>query len=79
MTATTTATAALRPAAATMNRFERWLTLWVALCIVTGIVLGQLAPGPVQAIGRLEIARVNIPVGVVALIPVLIKRWRGRA
>ncbi len=56
--------------------FERYLTLWVALCIVAGIVLGQVFPAPVQAIGRMEIARVNLPVGVliwVMIIPMLLR------
>ena len=47
---------------APMSRFERFLTLWVFLCIVVGIVLGQLAPDVFQAIGHLEIAQVNLPV-----------------
>ena len=59
-----------------MNVFERYLTLWVFLCIVVGIVLGQLLPGPVQALGRMEFAQVNIPVGLliwVMIIPMLVK------
>ncbi|AMO96581.1 arsenical-resistance protein [Collimonas fungivorans] len=59
-----------------MNFFERYLTVWVALCIVAGIFLGQLFPVGVQAIGALEIARVNLPVGVliwVMIIPMLLK------
>jgi len=56
--------------------FERWLTLWVFLCIVAGIALGQLMPAPFQALGRMEVARVNIPVGLliwVMIIPMLLK------
>jgi ACR3 family arsenite transporter len=71
----TASTAALRPAAA-MSVFERYLTLWVALCIVAGIALGQLFPAPVQAVGRMEIARVNLPVGVliwVMIVPMLLR------
>jgi arsenite transporter len=74
-----------------MNSFERYLTLWVFLCIVAGIVLGQWFPAPVRAIGAMEIARVNIPVGLliwVMIIPMLLKvdfgalhqvgqHWRG--
>ena len=63
-------------AGAPMSVFERYLTLWVFLCIVAGIVLGQVAPEPVQAIGRLEVARVNLPVGLliwVMIIPMLVK------
>ena len=48
-------TASLTPAAA-MSAFERYLTLWVFLCIVLGVALGQLAPGVFQAIGRLDVA-----------------------
>jgi len=71
--------------------FERWLTLWVFLCIVAGIALGELMPAPIQALGRLEVARVNIPVGLliwVMIIPMLLRidfaamgqvrqHWRG--
>ncbi len=74
-----------------MSIFERYLTLWVLLCIVAGILLGQSFPAPFQAIGRLEIAKVNLPVGLliwVMIIPMLLKvdfgalqqvrrHWRG--
>ena len=56
--------------------FERYLTVWVFLCIVVGIALGQLWPGAFQAIGRMEVAQVNLPVGVliwVMVIPMLMK------
>ena len=59
-----------------MGLFERWLTLWVFLCIVAGIALGQLMPAPFQALGRMEVARVNLPVGVliwVMVIPMLLR------
>lgn len=59
-----------------MSIFERYLTVWVLLCIVVGIVLGQLFPDIFQAIGRLEIAKVNLPVGLliwIMIIPMLIK------
>ena len=59
-----------------LSVFERWLTLWVALCIVAGIGLGQLLPAPVQALGRMELARVNIPVGLliwVMIVPMLVR------
>ncbi len=59
-----------------MNLFERYLTLWVGLCIIAGVLLGQFLPGVFQAIAGLEIARVNIPVGVlvwVMIIPMLLK------
>jgi ACR3 family arsenite transporter len=76
---------------APMSVFERYLTVWVFLCIVVGIALGQMLPGPVQAIGRMEIAKVNLPVGLliwVMIIPMLLKvdfaalsqvkqHWRG--
>jgi len=45
-----------------MSIFERYLTLWVALCIVAGIALGHAFPGFFQAVGALEIAKVNLPV-----------------
>ncbi|MCY1219899.1 Arsenical-resistance protein Acr3 [compost metagenome] len=71
--------------------FERYLTVWVALCIVAGIALGQMLPEVFQAIGRMEYAQVNLPVGIliwVMIIPMLIKidfsalgqvksHWRG--
>ncbi len=63
-------------AAAPLSLFERYLTAWVALCIVIGILLGQALPGVFQAIGALEIARVNLPVGGliwIMIIPMLIK------
>ena len=44
--------------------FERYLTVWVALCIVAGVLIGQLFPGVIQAVASLEVAKVNIPVGV---------------
>ena len=59
-----------------MNLFERYLTLWVGLCIVAGILLGQALPQLFQAVGRLEVARVNLPVGLliwVMIIPMLVK------
>lgn len=87
-----TATTLPTPAApAPMSVFERYLSVWVALCIVAGIALGQWLPGPVQAIGRMEVAQVNLPVGLliwVMIIPMLLKvdfgalhqvkaHWRG--
>ena len=59
-----------------MNVFERYLTLWVFICIVVGIALGQLAPELFQAIAALEVAQVNLPVGLliwIMIIPMLIK------
>ncbi len=59
-----------------MNRFERYLTLWVALCIVVGILVGKLFPAGVQAIGALQVAQVNIAVGLliwVMIIPMLVR------
>ncbi|MEK0429814.1 MAG: arsenical-resistance protein [Pseudomonadota bacterium] len=59
-----------------MNFFERYLTLWVVLCIVAGIALGQFFPAPFQLIGAMEIAQVNLPVGLliwVMIIPMLVK------
>ncbi|AMC35698.1 ACR3 family arsenite efflux transporter [Janthinobacterium sp. B9-8] len=59
-----------------MSVFERYLTLWVFICIVVGIGLGQLWPALFQAIGSMEIAKVNLPVGLliwIMIIPMLIK------
>jgi arsenite transporter len=74
-----------------MSTFERYLTIWVALCIVAGVGLGHLAPAVFQTVGGLEIARVNLPVAVLVwamIIPMLMKvdfsalgqvrrHWRG--
>jgi arsenite transporter len=59
-----------------MSVFERYLTVWVFLCIVVGIALGQFLPGVFQVIGGLSIAQVNLPVGLliwVMIIPMLVK------
>ncbi|WP_442980212.1 ACR3 family arsenite efflux transporter, partial [Salmonella enterica] len=78
-------------AAPAMNLFERYLSVWVALCIAIGILLGQVMPGVFRVIGGLEIARVNLPVGLliwVMIIPMLLRidfgalgqvkaHWRG--
>ena len=61
---------------APMSVFERYLTVWVLLCIVAGIALGQFLPAPFQALGKMELAHVNIPVGLliwVMIIPMLVK------
>ncbi len=61
---------------APMTVFERYLTLWVFLCILLGIALGQFWPGVFQAIGAMEFAQVNLPVGLliwVMVIPMLVK------
>jgi len=74
-----------------MSTFERFLTLWVGLCIVAGIALGQLMPAAFEAISALEIAKVNLPVAILIwlmIIPMLVKidfaalsqvmqHWRG--
>ena len=68
--------AATAPSLPTIGFFERYLTVWVGLCIVTGVVLGQLLPGLFHSIAALEVARVNIPVGIliwVMIIPMLLK------
>ncbi len=87
---TTQRTATISPASG-IGFFERYLTIWVALCIVAGILLGQWFPGVFQAIGAMEVAQVNLPVGLliwVMIIPMLMKidfgamgqvagHWRG--
>ena len=63
-------------AVSAISFFERYLTVWVGLCIVAGIALGQLAPALFKEIGSLEVARVNLPVGLliwVMIIPMLVK------
>ena len=49
-----------------MSTFERYLSVWVALCIVVGIALGHLMPGVFAAVSRAEIARVNLPIAVLS-------------
>jgi arsenite transporter len=82
---------AAEAAVSPMGRFERYLTVWVFLCIVTGIALGHWLPAPFEFLGRLEIAKVNLPVAVLIwlmIIPMLLKidfgalaqvreHWRG--
>ncbi|GMQ89427.1 MAG: ACR3 family arsenite efflux transporter [Gammaproteobacteria bacterium] len=59
-----------------MNLFERYLSVWVLLCIVAGIALGHLFPTAFQTIGDMEVARVNLPVAVLVwlmILPMLLK------
>jgi ACR3 family arsenite transporter len=59
-----------------ISLFERYLSIWVLLCIVTGIALGHLFPGAFEIIGEMEIARVNLPVAVLVwlmILPMLLK------
>ncbi|WEF53155.1 ACR3 family arsenite efflux transporter [[Pseudomonas] carboxydohydrogena] len=74
-----------------MNTFERYLTLWVALCIVAGVALGHVMPGFFATVASAEIANVNLPVAVLIwlmIVPMLLKidfgalgsvreHWRG--
>ncbi len=74
-----------------MSTFERYLTIWVAVCIVLGIALGWMMPEVFQAIGAAEIAKVNLPVALLVwlmIIPMLVRidlaslrgvtrHWRG--
>ncbi len=74
-----------------MSLFERYLTLWVMLCILAGIGLGHLFPDIFQTIGRIEAAHINLPVAILVwlmIIPMLLKidlkalkgvrqHWRG--
>ncbi len=82
-----------RRAAPGLGTFERYLTLWVALCIIAGIGLGHLAAAPFHALGRMNVAEVNIPVAILVwlmIVPMLVKvdfgalhrvaeAWRGIA
>lgn len=59
-----------------MSTFERYLTIWVFLCIIAGVALGHLMPGLFQIVGAAEIAKVNIPVAILIwlmIIPMLLK------
>ena len=65
-----------RAAKAPMGVFERYLSVWVLICIVAGIAAGQAAPGVFHAVGKIEVAQVNLPVGLliwVMIIPMLVK------
>jgi arsenite transporter len=76
-----------------LGLFERYLTIWVALCIVAGIILGEVMPGAFHIVGELTVAQVNLPVAVLVwlmIIPMLLKidpaalrqvgqHWRGIA
>ena len=56
--------------------FERYLTIWVGLCIAAGIVLGLLLPGLTRVVAGIEVAQVNLPVGVlvwIMIVPMLLK------
>jgi ACR3 family arsenite transporter len=78
-------------APAPLGRFERYLTLWVALCIVGGVVFGQVAPGLFRILGEATVAEVNLPVAALVwlmIVPMLLKidplalgqvrrHWRG--
>lgn len=71
--------------------FERYLTVWVGLCILAGVGLGQWFPSAFQAVAAMEVARVNLPVGLliwIMIVPMLLKidfgalgqvkaHWRG--
>jgi ACR3 family arsenite transporter len=77
--------------APSMGKFERFLTLWVMLCIIVGIGLGQAVPGVFHALGAATVAQVNLPVAVLVwlmIVPMLLKidlaalgqvgnHWRG--
>ena len=70
------AVSAKKTTASAMGLFERYLTLWVALCIAVGITLGHAFPALFQAIGRLELAQVNLPVAILIwlmIVPMLLK------
>jgi arsenite transporter len=93
MSEATHAAGSLPAAKPAMGVFERFLTLWVALCIVVGIFLGQAIPGAFRMLGEATVAQVNIPVAVLVwlmIVPMLLKidlaalgqvgqHWRGIA
>lgn len=59
-----------------MGLFERYLTLWVALCIVAGTLLGHALPQPFAALASAEVAKVNLPIAVLIwlmIIPMLLR------
>ena len=54
-----------------MSIFERYLSVWVLLCIGVGIALGQLLPAVFQTIGDLSVAQVNLPVGLLIWVMII--------
>ena len=82
------ATISARPA---LDGFERYLTLWVALCIAVGVTLGRLLPAVFHTLGGATVAAINLPVGVLIwamIVPMLMRvdfatlgsvrrHWRG--
>jgi len=80
-----------RRKASGLGIFERYLTLWVVLCIVSGIGLGAIIPGPFRLLGDLNVAKVNLPIAMLIwlmIVPMLLrvdfgalgdvgKHWRG--
>src|SRR3990172_6914818 len=62
-----TAEASARPGPRRLAGFERWLSLWVALCMLTGVALGKLLPAATDALRRLQVgggSRINVPLAV---------------
>lgn len=93
MNGSSVATAEMSASKPGMGVFERFLTLWVALCIITGVILGQFVPWVFHALGEATVAQVNLPVAALVwlmVIPMLLKidlaalrevgrHWRGMA
>jgi ACR3 family arsenite transporter len=91
MSATGTEAAGTPRQTAALGSFERYLSVWVALCIVAGIGLGHLLPGFFATVAAAEVAKVNLPVAVLIwlmIVPMLLKidfaalyevkeHWRG--
>jgi arsenite transporter len=72
----TTAMPAAAPSTPGIGVFERYLTLWVGLCIAAGVALGQTFPDLTRIVAGIEVARVNLPVGVliwIMIVPMLLK------
>lgn len=64
------------PAPPRISFFARYLSVWVALCIVVGIALGHLVPGVFEALAAAEIKHVNLPVAALVwlmIVPMLLK------
>ncbi|MDO9612955.1 MAG: arsenical-resistance protein, partial [Bacteroidota bacterium] len=59
-----------------MSFFDRYLTLWVAICIVAGIALGKLLPIVPETLGKYEYANVSIPIAIliwIMIFPMMLK------
>ncbi len=63
-------------AGGSLNVFEKYLTIWVALCIVVGIILGRSFPGIAETLDSMSIYNVSIPIAICLffmMYPIMVK------